>query len=121
VTRVDPTVNFDWGNGSPATAIGVDTFSARWTGKVRAKVTGTHTFYTTSDDGVRLWINGVLVIDNWTDHAPVENSGTISLTTGQIYDVRMEFYENGGGAVAKLLWSAPGLAKEVIPASQLTP
>jgi glucose/arabinose dehydrogenase len=121
VTRVDPTVNFDWANGSPATAIGVDTFSARWTGKVRAKVTGTHTFYTVSDDGVRLWINGVLVIDNWTDHAPVENSGTISLTTGQIYDVRMEFYENGGGAVAKLLWSAPGLAKEVIPASQLTP
>jgi glucose/arabinose dehydrogenase len=121
VTRVDPTVNFDWGAGSPAAGIDINTFSARWTGQVQARVTGTHTFYTVSDDGVRLWINGVLVINNWTDHAPVENSGTISLTAGQRYDVRMEFYESAGGAVAKLLWSAPGLAKEVIPASQLTP
>ncbi|HKI06636.1 MAG TPA: PA14 domain-containing protein [Thermoanaerobaculia bacterium] len=121
VTRVDPTVNFDWAAGSPATGIDINTFSARWTGKVRAKVTGSHTFYTVSDDGVRLWINNVLVIDNWTDHAPIENSGTFSLTAGQLYDVRMEFYENAGGAVARLLWSASGLAKEVIPASQLTP
>ncbi|HEV2854604.1 MAG TPA: PA14 domain-containing protein [Thermoanaerobaculia bacterium] len=119
VTRVDPTVDFDWGTGSPAAGIDINTFSARWTGQVQAKVTGTHTFYTVSDDGVRLWINGVLVIDNWTDHAPTENSGTISLTAGQRYDVRMEFYENAGGAVAKLLWSAPGLAKEVVPAGQL--
>jgi glucose/arabinose dehydrogenase len=121
VTRIDPTVNFDWANGGPATGIAADTFSARWTGKIKAKVTGTHTFYTMSDDGVRLWINNVLIVNNWTDHPPTENSGTISLTANQVYDVRMEFYENAGGAVAKLLWSAPGLAKEVIPAGQLTP
>jgi glucose/arabinose dehydrogenase len=121
VTRVDPTVDFDWGTGSPASAIGVDTFSARWTGQVQPKVSGLHTFYTWSDDGVRLWINGVLVIDNWTDHPITENTGTINLTAGQRYTVRMEFYENAGDAVARLLWSAPGLTKEVVPASQLTP
>jgi glucose/arabinose dehydrogenase len=119
VTRTDPTVNFDWGTGSPAAGIDINTFSARWTGQVQAKVSGTHTFYTQSDDGVRLWINGVLIIDNWTDHAPTENTGTINLTAGQRYDVRMEFYENIGGAVAKLLWSAPGLAKEAVPQAQL--
>ena len=120
VTRVDSTVNFDWAYGSPAPAIDINTFSVRWTGKIKAKVTGTHTFYTMSDDGVRLWVNGALVINNWTDHPPTENSGTLYLTAGQTVDLKMEFYENFGGAMAKLFWSAPGLAKEVVPASQLS-
>ena len=58
VSRVDPTVNFDWGTGSPAPGIGADTFSVRWTGQVQAQFSQTYTFYTTSDDGVRLWVNG---------------------------------------------------------------
>ncbi|HEY9421916.1 MAG TPA: PA14 domain-containing protein, partial [Thermoanaerobaculia bacterium] len=121
VSRVDPTVNFDWDIGSPAPGIDVNTFSVRWTGRVTAKVTGTHTFYTVSDDGVRLWVNGVQIVDNWTDHAPTENSGAINLTAGQSYDIRMEFYENAHGAMAKLFWSASGLAKEVVPQGHLTP
>jgi glucose/arabinose dehydrogenase len=120
VSRIDSTVNFDWDTGSPAPGIDVNTFSARWTGKIKAKVAGTQTFYTVSDDGVRLWVNGALVINNWTDHPPTENSGTLYLDLGQTVDIRMEFYENSHGAQAKLLWSAPGLAKEVVPASQLS-
>ena len=119
VTRLDPTVDFVWGSGSPAAAIGADTFSARWTGQVEAQFTGTYTFYTVSDDGVRLWVNGQPVINNWTDHAPTENSGTIALTAGQRYDIRMEFYENGGGATAQLLWSSASVPKAVIPSSRL--
>jgi glucose/arabinose dehydrogenase len=119
VTRLDPTVDFNWGTGAPVAGIGADTFSVRWTGLVRAKVTGTHTFYTTSDDGVRLFVNNVQIINNWTDHASTENSGTIALTAGQFYNVRMEFYENGGQAVARLSWAAPGVAKEVIPRANL--
>jgi glucose/arabinose dehydrogenase len=121
ISRVDPRVDFDWRTGSPAPSIGINTFSARWTGQVRSAVTGTHTFYTVSDDGVRLWVDNVLVVDNWTDHPPTENSGTINLTAGQRYDIRMELYENAGGTVARLLWSAPGLPKEVVPTRQLTP
>jgi glucose/arabinose dehydrogenase len=121
VTRIDPTVDFNWGTGSPAPSIGANTFSARWTGQVQALVTGTHTFYTQSDNGARLWINGVLIVNNWTDRGPTESSGTISLTAGQRYDVRMELYEKTGSALARLLWSAPGLAKGVIPTGQLTP
>ena len=105
ITRTDPTVNYDWTNFSPK-GIGPDTWSARWTGQVKPAYSETYTFYTTSDDGVRLWVNGSLIIDNWTDHAPTENQGTITLTAKQLYDVRMEYYENGGGAVAKLWWSS---------------
>ncbi len=118
VTGVDPTVDFSWGAGSPAAAIANDTFSARWTGQVQAPVTGTYTFYTQSDDGVRLWVNNQQLVNNWTDHGSTENSGTIALTAGQRYDIRMEFYENGGDAVARLLWSSgASLPKAVVPSS----
>jgi glucose/arabinose dehydrogenase len=122
VTRVDPTVNFDWGAGSPIAGIGANTFSVRWRGQVEAKVSGTHTFHSVTDDGVRLWINNQLIVDNFTDHrAPTESTGTIALTAGQRYDVRMDFYEKNGGAVSRLSWSAPGLPREIVPQSQLHP
>src|SRR5687768_601457 len=57
-TRLDSTVNFDWGGGSPAPGIHSDNFSARWTGVIVAQSAGPYTFYTSSDDGVRLWVGG---------------------------------------------------------------
>ncbi len=121
VTRTDATVDFDWGLGSPAPSVAVDTFSVRWTGQVEAPATEAVTFYTVSDDGVRLWVNGQLLIDNWTDHAPVENAGTIALTAAQRYDIRMEMFENGGGAVARLQWSSASTPKQVVPSARLFP
>jgi hypothetical protein len=121
LTRTDATVDFDWGSGAPDPSMGADTFSVRWTGQVEAPVSGSYTFYTTSDDGVRLWVNGQQLINNWTDHPPTENSGTITLTAGQKYDLKLEFYENGGGAVAKLAWAYPGQSKQIIPQSRLYP
>jgi hypothetical protein len=121
VTRTDATVNFDWGTGAPDASVGVDTFSVRWTGQVEAPFSQTYTFYTVSDDGVRLWVNGQPVIDNWTDHGPTENSGAVALTGGTRYNIQMDFYENGGGAVAQLSWSSPSIAKEIVPQSQLYP
>src|SRR6187551_906647 len=113
VSRTDATVNFNWGSGSPAAAIAVDHFSARWTGQVEALFTQTYTFFTTSDDGVRLWVNGQQLINNWTDHGPTENRGTIALTAGQRYDLRLEFYENAGGATVTLSWSSASQAKQI--------
>ena len=121
VSRVDPTVDFDWGAGGPATGIAADTFSARWVGTVQPATSGTYTFFTQSDDGVRLWVNGQQLVNNWTDHSPTENSGSISLTGGVRYAVRMEFYERGGGAVARLSWSGPSTAKAIVPQSALDP
>ncbi len=121
ITRVDPTVDYDWGNGSPDPAISDDHFTARWTGTVQAQFSEPYTFYTTTDDGVRLWVNGQLVIDEWIDQAPTEWNGSILLAAGQKYPITMEYYENGGGAAAHLSWASPSTAKTVIPQSQLFP
>lgn len=120
-TRVDATVNFNWASGSPASGVGTDRFSARWTGQVEALFTQTYTFYTVSDDGVRLSVNGQRIIDNWTDHGPTENRGTIALTAGRSYDLRLEYYENGGGATVTLSWSSSSQPKQIIPRTQLYP
>jgi hypothetical protein len=121
-TRTDPRVDFNWGTGSPGAGIGIDGFAVRWTGQVQAPVTGNYTFSTVSDDGVRLWVNGQLVIDNWTNHASTtNNSAPIALTAGTKYSIRMEFYEAGGAAVARLLWAYPGQTQTFIPQSQLFP
>ena len=121
VSAVVPTVNFNWGTGSPDIAIEPYTFSARWTGQVQPRYSGTYTFDTYTDDGVRLWINGQLLIDNWGDHSPVHNAGAINLEAGKFYDVQMDFYQNGGGAVASLSWSSSQQVKEIIPSSRLYP
>ena len=80
---------------------------------------GSYTFYVQSDDGVRLWLNGGLVINNWTDHATTENSVTLSLGAAELVNVRLEYYERSGGATVRLLWTAPGQPKQVIPVGQL--
>ncbi|MEI6605640.1 MAG: DUF6288 domain-containing protein, partial [Verrucomicrobiota bacterium] len=111
VTRTDAQVNFDWGSGSPDPTIGPDTFSVRWSGMLLVPETGTYTFSTLNSDGVRLYIDGNLVIDdyvdqstNWIDSTPV------NLTAGQLVDLQMEYYENTGSAVAKLKWTGPSFA-----------
>jgi hypothetical protein len=119
-TRTDPTVGFDW-EASPATGVSADQFSVRWTGQVQPLYTQTYTFYTLSDDGIRLWVNGQQIVNNWTDHGSTENSGTIALTAGQKYDLKLEFYDNASSAIASLSWSAPSQGKQVIPSTQLYP
>ncbi|MEV0151184.1 MULTISPECIES: PA14 domain-containing protein [unclassified Nonomuraea] len=118
VTRVDPTVNFDWGSASPDPAIGADTFSARWSGKVVADKAETYTFITTSDDGVRLWVDGRLLIDAWTDHSKREDTAAVALSAGS-HDIRMEFYDGGYDAIAELRWTSPSIPREIIPANKL--
>lgn len=122
LTRTDATVNFDWASGGPGSPLGSDTYSVRWTGQVEAPVSGSYTFSTTSDDGVRLTVSGVQLINNWTVHGSVTDNGTaINLIAGQKYNITMEYYENAGLAVAKLLWAYPGQAQQVIPQTRLYP
>ncbi|MHC4751849.1 MAG: LamG-like jellyroll fold domain-containing protein, partial [Planctomycetota bacterium] len=122
LTRIDPQINFTWADGaSPDPLIDADQFSVRWTGQIEAGFTETYTFYTRSDDGVRLWVDGQQLVNNWTDHAPVENSETIDFVAGEVYDIQMEMYENGVGAVAELRWSSQHTPKQIIPQAALSP
>ncbi|MCX7782710.1 MAG: DUF1929 domain-containing protein, partial [Meiothermus sp.] len=75
----------------------------------------TYTFITRTDDGVRLWVNNQLIIDRWVNQSSTERSGTIALVAGQRYNIRMDYFENGGGAVAQLSWSSPSQPREIVP------
>jgi hypothetical protein len=119
VSRIDPEVDFDWSGTSPDPAIPQYNFSARWHGQVEAPTTETYTFYTLNDDGVRLWVDGQLLVDDWRVQAPAEESGSISLQAGHRYDIRMEYYQAFGQAVAGLSWSSPTTPKQIIPQAQL--
>lgn len=121
VARIDPQVFFDWGTGSPHPRVGVDHFSICWTGFITPAQSGTYTFYVTADDGVRLWIDDVMLVNEWRDQAPTEYSATATLTAGNPHPIRIDYYENAGGAVIKLEWSGPGQSRAPIASTYLTP
>jgi len=120
LSRVDASIDFTW-DGAPAAGLPADGFSVRWQGSIIPAATGLFDFTTRSDDGVRLWLNGVLVIDNWTDHGEEWDTATLGLTAGVPVTVKMEFYENTGGAMARLFWDGPGASFEAVPASAFRP
>jgi beta-glucosidase len=107
VTRVDREVSFDWGMMSPAPGIPADDFSARWTGKLVPTITGKYRFGAIVDDGVRVYLDGKLIVEDWTDHAPATVTGEVMLEAGKSYDIKMEYYESKIGAVARLAWQPP--------------
>ncbi len=122
--RLDSTINFSFTNANqPLTIAPVANqgYGVRWTGKIQAQYSELYTFYTSADDGIRLWINGVLLIDNWVNHAAIEKSQTITLIAGQQYDIKIEHYQLTGDGVAKLYWSSPSTPKTIVPKSQLYP
>ena len=119
VSRIDPNVNFAWGNGTPDGAIGPDTFSARWTGQVLADKSEDYTFYANTDDGVRLWVDGRLLIDHWVNQPDTETSATIALVVGRKYDIKMEYFDDLYGATAQLRWGSPTTPRQIIPQQNL--
>ena len=121
LVRTDAVVNFNWNNNSPDPSIPATDYTVRWTGMVQPQFSETYTFSTTTDDGVRLWVNGQLIIDEWVDQAPTTWTGTIALQAQQFYNIQMDYYQNQGGAVASLSWSSPSTPPSIIPTSQLYP
>jgi glucose/arabinose dehydrogenase len=117
--RTDSTVNFDFGEGSPGSSLPADFFSIRWAGQVEPRYTETYTFRTTTDDGVRLWVNGQLIIDSWIPQPVTDRTGTITLQAGQKYSIQMDYYEEQVGAVARLSWSSASQPLQIIPQAQL--
>lgn len=116
-TRVDPTVNFNWAAGSPATGVAPDTFSIRWTGRLTPTVSETHTFFVTADDGFRLWIDDALVAGRTNYVAPGTSDVAVPLQAGVPVDIRLEYVEQTGNALVRLEWASPSIGRQVIPSS----
>lgn len=117
------TIGFNWGRNPPATPIQdfpSDFFSIRWTGRLKAPVTGQYVFHSTPDDGVRFWLNDSLLIQNYLPQTLGKD--TVYLVAGEMYPLKMEYYENGGNAKINLQWSYPGQSTYVnVPRHYLYP
>ncbi len=101
--QLDAKIDFDYGVGSPnSSLIKPNFFSIRWNGFIKVDESGSYAISTLSDDGVRLYLNDKLVIDNWTNHGPTVDQYICKLEAGKFHKIRLEFYEDGGGAVIKL-------------------
>ncbi len=121
VTRFDARIYYDFTKSPPPAGVTPSTYSVRWNASIRPAFSETYTFYTKSDEGIRVWVNHKLLIDNWKPHALTENSGSIALSAGQKYDLQVEYFNNTGPAAAQLWWSSPSVAKSVVPTSRLFP
>jgi len=117
LTRIDTTIDFNWSNGSPDRSI-QNIFSVRWKGKIKTiNKNGYYKFYTESNNEVRLWVNGDLVVDK-TVNSPVLDTGKIWLNGNTEYDIMMEYSKNSdnaaGEAVVRLGWVPPNSPAKVV-------
>jgi glucose/arabinose dehydrogenase len=100
LAREEEAIDNDWGEGAPGAGIGANRFAARWT-RTMSFDPGDYEFSVTADDGVRLHVDGVRVIDKWIDQGPTTYRTTLPLDGGP-HKIGMEYYENAGGATARL-------------------
>jgi len=100
--RIDSVINFAWEWDAPFEDFPSDYFSVRWSGYLKIDKSGYYSIDVSSDDGVRLYLNDKLVIDDWNDHAELTNSYTTFLQSGKFYKIKLEYYERGGGAICRL-------------------
>ncbi len=113
--KIDPDVNFLQTNRQFANSGLIDHFFVRWTGVLRVAKAGRYMFYTESDDGSRLFLDGKLVVDNGGNHIPEEKSGEAQLAAGD-HEIRIEYFENTGGACCRVKWASDDLKAEAVPA-----
>ncbi len=105
LVRDDAAIDFDWGSGGPAAGL-EDEFSARWT-RVLTFGGGEYRFRAIVDDGVRLWVDDTLVVDQWQDGARREVIGDATLKAGD-HSLRVEYYDRGGQALLQVSWEDVG-------------
>ena len=121
LSRVDPTVNFNWNSGSPGTGVNATYFGVRWQGQVQPQYAETYYFDVVADDGMKLWVNGQLIIDSWTYTGTGDRLGSIALQAGVLYDIQLDYYQATGGDQITLNWYSNSQSKQVIPSNRLYP
>lgn len=115
-------IDFNWGTTGPAPAVGGTNYTVRWTGSVQPQYNETYTFFTTADDGVRLYLNGQLLINDWTNQTATTRSNAVTLAAQQLYNIELDYYySNDNSAQIELAWSSPSTPQAVIPETQLYP
>ena len=119
--QVDPAMNFNWKSSGPFAGMADSYWNSRWTGFIEAKTTGWHTISVNTDDSVEVRINGQLTIDGTVYTEQPAKNGKVYLVAGTKVPIQIELSHNGGGGGFQLLWSGPGLPKELVPTSQLYP
>ncbi len=116
LVRNDTAINFEWANGSPASGVNADQFSARWTRTVSFASAGTYTFSATADDGVRVWVDGSLLIDKWYAQSRTTHAAEKYLAAGD-HQIKVEYFEESGTAVCIFSWTkgtSPSTSSQVI-------
>ncbi len=111
LTRIDPQLNFTWKVKSPAAGIDKSYYSVRWTGKLLAPVSGKYTFNAKVDDGIRIWVGNRKVMDVWKLNDSGKFTGSIELQAGQLYDLRVDYFNDLLGGVIELYWVRPDAEK----------
>lgn len=118
-SRVDSEINFNFAqDGHP---VADDYYSIRWNGNVVADEDGSHTITVSADDGVRIWFDGELVIDEWSGGAASDRifSHTQNLAAGESYPIRIEYYQGRFEASIHLYWTKPDSVQETISGNNL--
>jgi len=108
--RLDEQIKFDYQGDACDPRLPAEGFCIRWTGYLQIDREGEYTFYLSTDDGSRLWIDDQLIVDNWGHHAIEEKSNTVYLARGE-HEIRVDYYEEYGWAAAHLEWSGPGISR----------
>lgn len=121
LVRRDPTIDFNWTSLSPDPALPANYFTVRWTGQILPQYSQKYTFIARVDDGVRLWVDGRLIVNRWPGGSVNDSLGSIDLKAGNLYDIRMDYYEATGSAEAHLSWYSEDRPKEIVPSNRLFP
>jgi hypothetical protein len=111
-TRIDKTINFDWGTGSAISGLSADYISIMWRGYVMPKCTGQYTFYASANAGERAYVNAITVFDNWSTHTVSDSSFDTTLNTVYLYagkkaGIRVDFHDHNGSASMRMYWDGP--------------
>lgn len=107
-TRVDKEVNFDPVNQPPDPYTSFRHKSIRWTGYITPNASGRYKIGVNSDDGIRLWLNNEMVVDEWYNRGTTTDQVAIEMEAGNKYHIKLEYFDNGGDAICQLLWEVPG-------------
>ena len=113
-TRIDPQLNFNWQDRSPAPGLPESYYSIRWTGKLLAPATGQYRFYAKVDDGIRIWVGNKKVMESWQLNDSEKFTGSVILEAGKFYDLRVDYFNDMLEGEIQLFWQRPDAKKAAL-------